>query len=98
MSEETRRIVCSANRYLSNGMLILGIRHWDRFMHQQATNLENEGIVAAEDHRNMEQGFVDQFGNFLTREEAWEIASSRDQIVRTGQGFSGPKLYSENLY
>ena len=44
-----------------------------------------------------EQGFVDQFGVFLTREEAWDVASKAGQIVRRVGG-DGGCLYSENLY
>lgn len=43
-----------------------------------------------------EQGFIDQFGVFLSREEAWEVANAVGQIFRkvSGEG----TLYSENLY
>lgn len=44
-----------------------------------------------------EQGFVDQFGAFLTREEAWAIASAAAQIIHPLPGREGT-LYSENLY
>ena len=58
---------------------------------------------------NAEQGFIDQFGDFLTREEAWKIADSMGQIRRpTGfETFLCPRkanvgddgiLFSENLY
>ena len=43
------------------------------------------------------QGFIDQFGQFLTREEAWPIAERNTQIIRRVGG-DGIKLYSENLY
>ena len=53
-------------------------------------------------HDSEEQGFVDQFGNFYSREEAWIIAVTNGQIIRRvggdmsldGEG----KLFSENLY
>jgi hypothetical protein len=44
-----------------------------------------------------EQGFIDQFGKFLTREEAWVIASENGQIRRQVGGDQS-RLYSENLY
>jgi len=48
------------------------------------------------DWRGAEQGFVDQFGTFLAREQAFEIAEARGQIrERTG---AGRVLYSEDLY
>lgn len=43
-----------------------------------------------------EQGFIDQRGNFLTREEAWIIAVNNNQIIRHLS--SSGVLYSENLY
>ena len=43
------------------------------------------------------QGFVDQFGTFLTREEAWKVAIEAHQIIRRVGGDEG-RLYSENLY
>ena len=65
-------------------------------MHDHYTALIGEDNHAVEG--KIEQGFIDQCGNFLTREEAWKVAEAADQIIRTGPGFSGPMLYSENLY
>jgi hypothetical protein len=45
----------------------------------------------------VEQGFIDQLGVFLTRQEAFAIASERGQIKRRVGGDEG-KLFSENLY
>ena len=45
----------------------------------------------------IEQGFVDQRGMFMTREEAWAVAEAAGQIVRRCGG-DGEKLFSENLY
>jgi hypothetical protein len=45
-----------------------------------------------------EQGFVDRYGNFLTRGEAFELAEHAGQIkVKTGNT-SAKVLYSEDLY
>jgi hypothetical protein len=44
-----------------------------------------------------EQGFVDQRGEYLTREEAFEVASKAGQIIRRCGGDEG-RLFSENLY
>jgi len=43
-----------------------------------------------------EEGFVDMDGNFLTREEAWDVADAAGQIRRV-TGSKGT-LYSEDLY
>ena len=48
-----------------------------------------------------DQGFVDQHGGWLSREEAYTVAQAAGQIIRPdacGEGLNGPKLYSEGLY
>jgi len=76
-----QRVVCAANRD-PDGTIHLGLRHFDQFMRS---------------NRFAEQGFVDNKGNFLTREEAWEVATATNQILRRVGGDEG-KLFSENLY
>lgn len=49
------------------------------------------------DGRDTEQGFIDQHGNFYSREEAWKIAQANGQIIRRVGGDEG-RLFSENLY
>lgn len=83
-----QRVVCAANK-LSDGTIILGIRHWDQFMH---SHLEDHVMSAPEEIdtellefeliRGHEQGFVDQFGKFLNRVDALKIAKENDQIIR----------------
>jgi hypothetical protein len=43
-----------------------------------------------------EQGFIDQFGRFMSREDAWIAAEKGDQIIRDVA--PAGTLYSENLY
>ena len=96
--QKQRRVVCAALR-ASDGRLLLGIRHYSRDMHEQ---------IARRDDRNRfyrlhdpDQGFVDQFGVYMTREEAYRVAEAAGQIVypeACGEGLDGPKLYSEGLY
>ena len=47
-----------------------------------------------------EQGFIDRFGKFHNREEAWKIAEPAGQIRRRvgGDTINGGTLFSENLY
>lgn len=96
---QLRRVLCSANE-LPDGTLLLGARHWDDMMHTQmntylaANQIQREEVVL----EGVKQGFVDQWGNFLTREAAWLVAEARGQIRFKGPGFSGPDLYSENLW
>lgn len=93
-----RRVVCAAVRS-SDGYLVLGIRHYSQDMHQQIAEREDGHKFA---HRHDEdQGFVDQHGIFMSREEAYKIAEAAGQILRPeacGEGLNGPKLYSEGIY
>lgn len=84
------RIVCAANRY-KNGIIIIGVRHWDEFMHAQS---EAYGLQYA---GHPEQGFIDQNCKFYTREEARKLAESNGQRIASCGGDS-KELYSENLY
>ena len=47
--------------------------------------------------RPWEQGFIDQRGEFMTREEAHKVATESGQIIRRCGGDDG-RLFSENLY
>ena len=98
MREHPCRIVCAAIR-AADGELLLGVRHYSTDMHQQ--------IKARYDGKKFcnrlddDQGFVNQFGEFLSRAEAYEVAKAANQIVypeRCGKGLDGPKLYTEGLY
>lgn len=86
-----RRIVCAANRF-PDGTTLLGARHCDPWMHEQAKKL---GYSQRENGR-AEQGFIDNERNFLTREEAWIVANEAGQIIRRCGGDEGC-LYSENI-
>jgi len=83
------RIVCAANRKRFTGEVVLGIRHWDAFMHK----LHTEGDP-------VDQGFIDNKGAFLSRTDAWKVAEAAGQIIRRvgGDDSNGGTLYSENLY
>lgn len=45
----------------------------------------------------VEQGFIDQFGKFLTRAQAYKIANKNGQILDTSRAMKGC-LFSEDLY
>lgn len=88
-----RRVVCAAIR-AEDGSIMVGVRHYSADMHAQILS-RSDGEKFA--HRSDDdQGFVDQFGDYLTREEAWIVANDAGQIVRD-VGRHG-KLFSENLY
>lgn len=93
-----RRVVCAAIR-AADGDVLLGIRHYDRSMHAQI-HARSDGKKFSHRH-DPDQGFVDQHGKYMTREEAYQVAAEAGQIAypdRCGAGLDGPKLYSEGLY
>ena len=83
------RIVCAANKS-SGGHIILGIRHWDQFMHNQANLLPKQDYWI--------QGFIDQFGTFYSRADAFQLAAKNHQIIRLVGNPTSTDLYSEHLY
>ena len=92
------RIICAANRLLfadGNIAIVAGARHWDKIMHNIVDCVEHELT-------ELEQGFIDQFGNFYDRYDAWIIAETNGQIIRRVGGdttLDGKgRLFSENLY
>jgi hypothetical protein len=98
MTDPQRRVVCAAIR-ASDGDLLLGIRHYSTDMHA-VIQARRDGNKFAHRH-DPDQGFVDQRGVYLTREEAYRVANEAGQIIhpeRCGEGLDGPKLYSEGLY
>lgn len=88
------RIVCAANRD-QHGNMFVSARHFDEQMRKQIVRVN--GTLT---NSHMEQGFMDQFCKFHTREEAWKIAEAAGQIIRRcgGDDRNGGTLYSENLY
>lgn len=71
---------------------MVGIRHYCPQMRDQIQH-SKQGITY---WKNVYQGFVDQYGKFHTREEAWKIAEDQGQI-RQVTGTVG-QLFSEDLY
>jgi len=90
-----RKVVCAAIRSKKSGKVICGARHYDSVMRSQ---LEVYDAVAPINKAEIEQGFIDQWCNFLTREEAWVVANAAKQVIRVCGGNSLGKLFSENLY
>lgn len=84
-----RHVVCAANRFPC-GTVLLGARHWDAIMCDVATKLGLKG-------GNEEQGFIDQWQNFMTRKEASAVVLGNNQTLRETP-IEGDILFSENLY
>ena len=85
-------IVCAANKHPESGRIICGARHYDPIMRAQINASEG-----SESWKGCEQGFIDQFGKFYSREEALDIARRNRQIIRRCGG-DERQLFSENLY
>lgn len=88
-----RRIVCAANRYGEHFMFI-GVRHFCPIMRK---NMGKANLPWLREKFGEEQGFIDQYGVFMSREEAYEVAKAAGQIIYRCGGDEG-KLFSENLY
>ena len=82
-------VVCAANRV--DGVLLCGARHCDKVMRQQAKAM---GISM----KTAEQGFIDQFGDYLTREEAMSIVKKNGQSFDIERNRGNVYLFSEGLY
>ena len=87
-----QRVICAACR--KGGVIICSPRHMDSVARRVIDQLEEDDPCW---YTASEQGFVDQFGNFLTRQEAWIVAERAGQI-KNRCGGDGVKLFSENLY
>ena len=88
------RIIVAAANKLSSSLIVVGVRHHDKIMREQirAAGKIKEGIKS-------EQGFIDNSGNFLTREDAVIIAKEAGQL-NTFRRKTWPEhmLFSEDLY
>ena len=84
-----RRVVCAANR-LEDGLIICGARHWDQVMRSVADR------IGWDDCKPSEQGFIDQWGNFMDRKEARMVAIENKQPLT--DRLHSRDLFSENLY
>lgn len=96
------RIVCAANKYVFElhygeveELIICGARHYDKVMNS---------VIKKIDHQYWKnkveevQGFIDRYGKFLTREEAYIIAKENGQIIRECGNPNSVELFSEHLY
>lgn len=90
--KDRQRIVSAACR--KGNIIICSPRHMDPICRRLIDQVDANN---PEWWYDAEQGFVDNFGNFLTRKEAWIVAEKAGQIIHRCGG-DGVKLYSENLY
>jgi len=85
-----RRVVCAALK--KGDRIICGPRHFDECMRNQIASSEGSTFWVDAD-----QGFVDQWGVYMDRKEAREVAWNADQVRRRCGGDT-IRLFSENLY
>lgn len=89
-----RRVVCSAIR-AEDGTILTGIRHYSKDMHESINNRVDGWKFH---HRyDEDQGFVDQYGMYMTRKEAYSVAFYAGQIINEA-ACGNCELYSEGLY
>ena len=107
--KEDWRVVTAANRHKETGLIIVGTRHFDKLMRAQIFALQGfdatkaaagewDGMSSSVDWKDLDQGFVDNYGDFLTREEAWYIADHNGQIINQELYGRVGYLYSENIH
>ena len=85
-------VVCAALRF--GDVIVCGPRHFDHVMQPLLENVRaTTGVFKPE------QGFVDQYGKFMTREEALLVAEAEGQInERRPKTSPATSLFSEDLY
>jgi len=83
-------VVCAACR--RGDLIIAGARHFDKVMRSQLNH------ISVKPHGEWEEGFIDQFGDFLTRVEAMKVALAAGQKIDFKRNGDKEKLYSEGLY
>lgn len=97
-----RMVVCSACKFGEgeDAIIFAGARHFDPIMQTQMKHMKEADELAYHNKGQQEQGFIDQRGIFMTREEAWKVAEAQGQIYRRvgGDTLRGGYLFSENLY
>lgn len=95
-----RRIVCAANRFkLKDGgdLVIPAVRHYSKDMSAVIKQVEDKLVTRFV--VEPDQGFIDQYSNYWTREEALIIATHAGQINTVREkGWPLDKLFSEDLY
>ena len=88
-----RVVVCAANKYGPH--IFIGVRHFCDIMHK---NMSAHDIGALRAIYGELQGFVDQYGVFMDRKEAYEVAKAAGQVDRYRPKNPGMWLCSEDLY
>lgn len=86
--DNVHRVVSMA-ACIVDGHLIVGNRHFCPIMNMTIANLN---IKDCKHDAKTDQGFVDQWGVYMSRQEAWNVAKAAGQIKKV---FTEGVLYSE---
>jgi len=87
-----RRVAMSACRV--NGYILVGVRHFCPIMRMQMEAIGMTGDIFEREHNmDTDQGFVDQWGVWMSRQEAYVVAKEAGQIIR--EDVTPGTLYSE---
>lgn len=89
-NKEDRRVVCAAIKF-DDDFMAVGARHFSPAMHHQLNMMYGENVK--DWPKEVEQGFINTWDEFLTREEAAKIATRLGQCAEPTD-----YLYSEDLY
>ena len=84
-------IVCAAQKY--SNIIIPSPRHMDNTAH-----LLIKLVLGPNGARAMEQGFIDQWGRWYSREHAWDVVQWNGQPFNQERNGPSGTLYSEGLY
>ena len=87
-----RKVVCAAIRSQKTGAIVAGARHYDTVMRDQMNR-----CGGFKEGRPYDQGFIDQNGVFMDRQEAWKVAEAAGQL-KDYQSYTPGTLFSEDLY
>lgn len=105
LTTKENRVVCAAIRHKETGTIICGARHYDETMrrtiyaihgHFNLPEEKRDPTLVPPEWWCCENGFVDSFGNWLTRAEAMKLAKERGQILFPDH--NKKELFSEHLH
>jgi hypothetical protein len=95
-----RVVVCASVRF--GDLILSGARHFDSVMRTQLKVIgsgdSHAGLKLARTLGKKEQGFVDQYGNFINRTDALFIVLKNGQKFDPERNGSETELFSEGLY
>jgi len=99
-----RRVVCAANRiihdsFVGGELIVCAARHHNPLMNKVYRELGAQiGGSRGISVRTQVQGFIDQWEEFMTREEAYKVATIAGQFIDPERNHSDHELFSEGLY